>query len=546
MLQLALSALLAVSSGHTADLVVHSGVVLTVDPARPVAEAFAVVGGRFVAIGDDAEVLALAGPLTARIDLAGAVVVPGFIDAHCHPAPVHPPGTKHHVVDVGPDYAPDIAALIQLLAHQAAATPPGEWVQGRGYRDHELGRHLTRADLDQVSKEHPVAVGHSSGHLTVFNSFALERARIDRDTQDPPGGAFVRDAEGVPTGRCEENARSVVYVRNVARPVASEDDEVLGLMRCFEAYLAKGITMVGHAGCSSDDLRRYRRAHAQGLRMRVYAMTSLASIERLADSGIEAPFGDEWLSLGGIKFFHGNSLSGRTCWLYEPYVDRPGYYGLPPARSQEDLDALVLRIHRAGLQCAIHANGDREIDMVLDALAAAQSASPRRGARHRIEHGSVVNERILARMKALDVVYVPHSYVYEHGATMEAYGEHRWPWMHANRSALELGIPVAGNSDSPVSAAHPMLRLQSLTTRRARNGKVYGAEQRLSFEQALGTFTLGAAYACFAEGRVGSISPGKLADFVILDRDPRAVDHTELGGVGVRETWLQGERAWPR
>jgi predicted amidohydrolase YtcJ len=250
---------------------------------------------------------------------------------------------------------------------------------------------------------------------------------------------------------------------------------------------------------------------------------------------------DEWLSIGAVKVFHGNSLSGRTAWLSEPYLGRPDDYGIPPARSQAELNALVQAIQSKGMQAAIHSNGDREIDMVLTAFE--QLANPEAGDhRHRIEHASVMNRDLLQRARQADVVLALHSYVYEHGDKMEDYGASRWDWMHAHRSALDMGIPVAGNSDFPVSAAIPMLRLQSLVTRRARNGRVYGAKQRIGFMEALRTFTLGAAYSIFAEQRIGSIEAGKLADFVVVDRDPSTTRPSRLSEVGVVSTWVGGQR----
>jgi predicted amidohydrolase YtcJ len=270
-------------------------------------------------------------------------------------------------------------------------------------------------------------------------------------------------------------------------------------------------------------------------------MLRQGEIERARELRTAPEYFTDSLKLGAIKHFHGNSLSGQTCWLYEPYAGRPDYFGIPPKNSQEQLNEVVWQIHEAGLQSCIHSNGDREIDMVLDAYEAALEQTPRDDHRHRIEHASIVNERILARVKKLGVVLALHSYVYEHGDKMEAYGEARWKWMHANRTAIELGIPVAGNSDAPVSTARPLLRIQSMVTRTSAEGKVYGEEQRVSFAQALQIWTMGSAYASFEEANKGSITPGKLADFVILDQNPSKAAPLEIKDIPVWMTFIGGE-----
>ena len=529
------------------DLCVVGATVHTADPERPVATAFAVKAGRFVAVGDDARIRSLAGAPTRVIDLGGATVVPGFLDAHCHPSPLFPSGSPHAVVELGPEHVEDIDALVAALAAQADVVPAGGWVVGRGYQDTRLGRHPTRDDLDRATTRHHVRITHSSGHVTAFNSKALDDAGVTADTPDPAGGAFDRDADGRPNGVARETAAGVV-TRALPRPAQpTEDEKLAGLLHRFDVdYLANGITGVGPAGIAISTFHRYQRAVRAGLKVRVNAMISLSYLDELLDMGITAGFGNDRLRIGGVKIYHGNSLSGRTCWLYEPYAHDPDYFGIPPARSQADLDALVLRIHEAGQRVCVHANGDREIDMVLDAIERALAAHPRDDHRHRIEHGSVANERILERMKALGVVLAPHSYVWEHGDKMEDYGAARWDWMHANRSALDMGIPVAGNSDAPVSAPRPLLRIQSLMTRRCHNGKDYGARQRLTFAQALHTWTLGSAFASFEEDDKGSITPGKLADFVVLEADPAATAPEQIGAIAVRSTWIDGERVWPR
>jgi predicted amidohydrolase YtcJ len=246
-----------------------------------------------------------------------------------------------------------------------------------------------------------------------------------------------------------------------------------------------------------------------------------------------------------VKVFHGLSLSGRTARLYQPYADRPDYFGLEPQRSQEQLNLLVREIHEAGFQAALHCNGDYEIDMVLDAIEHAVGDGEM-DHRHRIAHGTVVNPEILARMRDLRVVLVPHSYIFEKGPMLEAYGEHRWDWMIPNASSFEYGIPNAGNSDFPVSAAEPLLRIQSLVTRRSRQGKVYGPSQRLSVEQALHVFTMGGAYASFEENQKGSISEGKFADFVVLSQDPRAVPPDSIARIQVEQTFVAGVKRFDR
>jgi predicted amidohydrolase YtcJ len=253
------------------------------------------------------------------------------------------------------------------------------------------------------------------------------------------------------------------------------------------------------------------------------------------------PFDNERLRVRTVKVFHGLSVSAHTARLYEPYAKPPGYRGLEPQRSSAELEALLREIHEAGLQMAVHSNGDYEIDMVLDAIEAVLEDAPREDHRHRIEHGTVSTAPILARMKALDLVLAPHSYVYENGRRLEDFGEWRFEHLIPNGAAYALGVPVAGNSDYPVSSSNPMLRMQSLITRESRYGKVYGPSQRLTVDQALHSFTMGGAFASFEEDQKGSISPGKLADFVVLSSDPRTTPPDEIRNIRVFCTFIGGD-----
>ena len=320
-----------------------------------------------------------------------------------------------------------------------------------------------------------------------------------------------------------------------------------------ENYLSKGITSVGDAGTGGSEIPVYQELIASGApSVRIYKMLGSSYLAQLKDWKLAGRLGDERLRFGAVKIFHGNSLSGRTCWLYEPYdminpkTGKKDYYGIGPARAQEDLDKLVYDIHEAGFQVACHSNGDREIDMVLDAIEKVLQRSPRKDHRHRIEHASVVNPGILDRAKRLGVVLVLHSYEYEHGDKMEEYGPQRWPMMLPNRTATELGIAVAGHSDSPISAADPLLRIQSMVTRKSAEGKVYGPEQRVSPETALRIWTMGGAYASFEENTKGSIEVGKLADFVILSQDPTQTPPDRIKDITVERTYVGGKLAFLR
>ncbi|UCC97296.1 MAG: amidohydrolase, partial [Phycisphaerales bacterium] len=454
------------------DLVVVNARVITVDHENPRAEAFAVKGDTFIAVGTNSQIRKLIGEETSVVDARDKTITPGFIDAHLHPRPVYPADSRLGRVDLSPAGVKTMGELIKALRAKAKTTPAGQWVFGSRYQDTKLGRHPTRKDLDEASTQHPISIRHSSGHVSVVNSLALKNAGITEDTPDPPGGAFDRDENGTPNGICREGAGGLARRGSPSPPTATRQEKLNGYRLCFEDYLSKGITSIGDAGTSGSDMPLYQELiNRGGPVVRIYKMLGSRYLSRLKDLHLAGQFGDEHLRLGAVKFFHGNSLSGRTCWLYEPYeainpkTGKKDYYGIPPGRSQEELDKLVYDIHEAGFQLACHSNGDREIDMVLDAIEKASLKLPRQDHRHRIEHCSVANPRILSRVKKLGVVLALHSYIYEHGDKMDDYGPRRWPMMHPNRSAVEMGIVVAGTSDSPVSAAEPLLRIQSMVTR---------------------------------------------------------------------------------
>jgi predicted amidohydrolase YtcJ len=538
---LALTLSCGVSSlcAQSAELVVRNANVLTVDAANSRVTAFAVAEGKLLAVGSDDDVKPHIGAKTRVVDLKGKTVTPGFLDAHCHPSPVYHEDRLWASVDLFKTKTMD--DLVEALKKKAAKTPKGLTVLGSRYRDTLLGRHPTRRDLDRVSTEHPVIISHSSGHLRVCNSLALKVAMLDKDSADPAGGEFERDAKGELTGVLKESAASRVTGSLPPTPEPPQAEVIEGYRLCFREYLKKGITSIHVAGTSARTADLLAIASSDIVPLHLYIMLRESEMDE-AVKRQKMGQKNKRVKFGPIKFFHGNSLPGQTCWLSAPYLNRKDYFGIRPSRSQARLDDLVLKIHEAGLQGCVHANGDREIDMVLTAFENALAQHPRADHRHRIEHCSVVTEDILKRIKKLGLVIAPHSYVLEHGETMEAYGEARWNWMHANRSMIDMGIPVAGNSDSPVSPADPLTRMQSMVTRRCEtNGKVYGAKQRTTAEQALAAWTRGGAFASFEEAHRGSLEKGKQADFLILANDPTKIDAERMRDIVVETTVISGK-----
>ncbi len=525
------------------DLIVHNANVLTIETDNPSAQAFAVRDGVFLHVGSDADTLELAGPATEIVDAGGRTIIPGFNDAHLHALAV-PPGA----VDLSG--AETVDALVELLEARVATTEPGSWVLGYGYDDTALGRHLTRADLDRVSADKPVLALHASLHLFAANSHALTTAGVDTDTPDPDGSRFYRDENGQPTGLISERpALEMLFVD--AQPSIFPHDltsAVAGLETFFEIAHQNGITSFGDGLVPPELAIAYWWVDPEAAGMRVNLMfdggelDTAITLKRINSVLSWVGLGlldTPWLRAKTVKLFHGHSLSGRTARLFEPYADSPNYFGEDPQRKQEELDHIISEIDANGFQAAVHANGDFEVDMVTRSIETTVGPEPR-DHRHRIEHASITNADLLSRIAASGIVLAPHSYIYEKGPMIEAYGAGRWPNMFANAAIIEQGIPNAANSDFPVSALNPLLRIQSLVTRTSRHGKAYGPEQRLSVDQALTAYTMGGAYASFEEDVKGSISPGKYADFVILSADPHAVPPLEIQHISVEATYVAG------
>jgi predicted amidohydrolase YtcJ len=567
------------SFAFATETIVINAKVITVDPAHPAAQAFAIDNGRFTAVGTNAEILKLKTASTKVIDLKGKTVTPGFNDAHLHPQAIFDENSPYYRVWLGGDKVKTIDELVAALKRKAAITPPGKIINGYGYNDVLLGRHPNRHDLDKVSTTQPVSITHGSGHITVVNSFMLEAAGVTKETQDPPGGALDRDPDGTPNGVLRESGRGVLSrgrreqrggsdekAASSDQPNAGHgehggardqrdsgsnermaiphDQEIQGYLNCFRQYSARGITSVGIAGGSPSSFRLMQELRNQGNPVRVGFMFSVGSFDDLQAAGIQRGFGDDRLRISSLKNFQGNSLSGRTAWLSQAYSDRPDYFGIQPARTQEKLDEDVQKWWDAGWQVATHSNGDREIDMMLTAIERAEAKNPRPDSRWRIEHASVMNQALLDRAKKDGVILVFHSYMWEYGNILASYGPERLSMMHAYRTAIDMGIHVAGHSDSPISAAYPLLRIQDMVTRKSSDGIARGANQRVSVDEAIKVWTLDGAYATFEENTKGSITPGKLADFVILQKDPHEVPPDTIKDIVLEATYLGGQRVY--
>ncbi len=522
------------------DLVVLARRILTMDPALPVAEALAVKDGKFLAVGSRHDIQALvAGGRTQVIDVRDATVLPGFIDAHSHPSGAGLSYLKD--VDTG---LGSIASIVAAIRERAAKTPKGDWIVGFMYDDTRLaeGRPVNRRDLDAATTDHPVALDHRGGHTSVYNSRAFTLAGITAATQDPVHGAYYRE-NGELTGRVAEAAREPL-LRMIPTSCTREERQ-RGVALISGKMAAAGLTSVHQTGTSPADYIAYRDAYEAGeLRFRAYLFARGASYDALSAGGVRTGYGDDFVRIGGAKFAADGSASERTMRMSTPYVGRPDDYGILTMTADE-VHAAVETAHRAGWQIGIHANGDAAIAMVLDAYERVQKLWPRADARHRIEHCTLVNPEIIRRIKAGGVIPTPfYTYAHYHGNKWGEYGAAKLEWMFAHRSFLEAGIPVGPASDFSPGPFEPLMALQSMVTRKDTEGRVWGPSQRITLDQALRVCTVNGAYASFDEKVKGSISAGKLADFVILEKDPHDVDAGQLKEIRVRRTVLGGRTTY--
>ncbi len=518
------------------ELILHNGSIFTVDSANPTAQAVAIADGRFIAVGTDAEILRLATGRTKKIDLGKKTVLPGFIDAHSHPAM----SGAMHLKQIDCDLR-SIAAIKSAVRQRAASTPAGKWVLGFKYDDTKTsdGRPLSMADLDEAAPNHPVLINHRGGHTNYGNSMAFRLAGVTDKTPDPQGGSFSRDASGKLTGIIKESANN--FFEPLIPKTLTRDDRREGVKIISQMMAKTGVTSVHDAYGSPEDLQAYQDANDSGdLLLRVYCLIGWMHIDKMLAAGVRTGMGNEWVRVGAMKMTCDGSISERTARLSSPYIGRPNDFGIL-VNNEEQLYVHARKAHEADWQIGIHANGDVGIDIVLKLYERLQKEKPRKDPRFRIEHCTVINADLINRMKNQGVIPTPFStYVYYHGEKMKEYGAERLKNMFALRSFLDAGIRATQASDYPPGPFEPMMALQSSVTRKDIKGTPWGLEQRVTVEEAIRIGTLHGAYASYEEKRKGSIEAGKYADLVVLGRDPFKEDPSTLVTIPIERTMTGG------
>jgi predicted amidohydrolase YtcJ len=527
----------AAAEAQDPDLVVLNAKVYTVDARMPKAEAFAVRGGKFIAVGSTADIKGLIGKRTRTFDATQMTIVPGFIDCHNHA-----PGNELlYEVLVGNPYEVEfvtIGSIVEKLRAKAQKTPAGTWVEGYFFDDTKVKdkRELNIHDLDQVSKDHPVAVHHRGGHTTYYNSKALQMAGVTRATRDTAAGTYDRDPNGELNGRVTDRARDV-FEKVGERSTWSADEKMKrdrqGLAFISKQFVRYGLTGVCHQG---GNLRALEEVRAQGgLLHRVSYEARGAELEAMITAGMTTGLGDEWIKLGATcEHSADGSFSERTMALSIPYPGVTPPYKGNVTETQEDLNTWVERVHRAGIQVNCHANGDVAIDHVLTAYERALQLLPQADARPKITHCTLVDAGLVRRIKAIGAVPALFtSYAYYNTDKFHFYGRELMQRCMAYRTLLDAGIPAAAGSDFSPGPFAPLMGIQGMVTRTGWNGEVWGDNQRITVDEALRVNTINGAYATREETIKGSITAGKLADYVVLGEDPHTVDPGKIKDIKV-------------
>jgi predicted amidohydrolase YtcJ len=531
-----------------AELVVEDGVFVTMAADAGPADAMLIRDGRIAVVGR-AEAVRAAAPGAQVVRLGGATVVPGLIDAHCHVADL---GYLAAAADCSQPSAPDIATIQARLRQAADQTPAGSWVTGGGYAEYKLreGRHPTRADLDRAVPGRPAVLYHTSLHACVLNTAALREAGFADGQPDPPGGAFGRDGQGRLDGVVYEAPMFALFEQNIRRDMARMGaGSGRGLVQAAGQRLAAlGLTAACDADMRRDTFAAFAEADADGLlSQRIYGLLVHDHVGAVRP-GRHSPR----LATEAVKIWADGGMSSRTAAIH-------GSYPVPPYGSgimyfeRGPLTEMVRDLDARGFQVCIHAQGDRAIETVLDAYAAVLrsavapavapglAAGPGNPRRHRIEHGGAMYPPLAARAAALGIVVASQpGFLSALGDGFAAAFPDTVDQLYSFASWQRAGITVAGSSDAPVIAADPLVGIRDAILRRTGDGRLLGPAERLRARDALALYTTRAAYACHREREIGSLEPGKLADFTVLDANPLEAEPERIPGIGVLATVLGG------
>ncbi len=517
------------------SLAIVNARVWTADPRRPWADAVAVRGDRIESVGSSAALRKRGAERV--IDAGGAMLVPGFVDAH-----VHFLAGGARLASVQLRHATTPGELARRVGEFARGLPPGEWITGGDWDHHAWGGALPeRGWIDAHTPAHPVLVSRHDGHMALANGRALALAGIDRHTADPPGGTIERGADGEPTGLLRDRAMELVLA---VIPPAGETADDRALDAAMRYVAERGVTSVHHMGTWAD-LGVFRRARAaERLTTRLYAAVPIETWERLRDLVAREGRGDEWLRVGALKAFVDGSLGSRTAAMLEPFDDAPGDRGLL-VTDPDALDAWCDGADAAGLHLIVHAIGDRAIRLHLDRLARLRQRHGARDRRARIEHAQHVAPHDLPRFAALDVVASMQPYhAIDDGRWAErVIGARRARTSFPIRSLLDAGARIAFGSDWFVAPPDPLAAIDAAVTRRTLDGAHPGGwipEERITVDEALRAHTTGAAYASFEDDIKGMIAPGLLADLALIDRDLTRVAPEQIREASVALTVVGG------
>ena len=533
----------------SADIIFTNGSVITVDGKDSLCEAVALSGNRIAQVGDTKTIQKLAGPETEVVDLAGRSLLPGFIDAHCHPT-AH--GNIKAHIQCGPDQIRSIEDIKKAVAERVKTTPVEEWILWFGY-DHkqlEEKRHPTRWDLDEVAPDHKVCIFRTCLHMLAVNSLALAEAEYNRDSPDPEGGKLGRNEQGDLTGMIFERARDP-FIKRISPPsLASAEKNVLAMN---DDFLRLGITSAHDAtGVNPLDITAYQKCMEDGrLKVRIYAMARIAGDigigSHLMKTGILNGFGNDRLRMGALKMQMDGAGTGGTAALREHYPGDENNFGILHM-NPEQLDSLVLDGHKAGYQIGVHAQGDKAIELTVDAYEKALQQYPRQNHRHQIIHCGFLDEALMDRIKVLRLIpALGAPFLYELGDTfIDIYGLDRLGSVFPLRSLLERGIITPLTSDTPVIGPNVMHGIYQAITRKTKSGQVIAPNETVSILQAIRAYTFYGAYTSFEEEIKGSIEPGKLADLVVLSDNILEKPPEDILSLKVDMTYVDGELVYHR